>query len=91
MRQHSTFCLTRSRTRGSVLPMALWQDTGQTPARRSQEAAWLVDRLQSVQDLNDWERTFVNDMAERLEQYGEATFVSAKQLFKLRDIADKYT
>ncbi len=37
---------------------------------------------------NDWAREFISDITEKFEKYGEDTFVTDKQIFKLREIAE---
>lgn len=71
--------------------MSLWQETGHD----SQEALiaevrHLIDEtLPFLDELSPKEQNFVADTAQRLELYGDATQVSAKQLFWLRDIYQK--
>ena len=64
----------------------LTQETGADPEQRRQEASDLVDKITSdagYGDLSDKEKGFVEQMED------ESQFVSAKQLFWLRDIWDK--
>lgn len=50
-----------------------------------------VDRLLKVKHMmRSNEVDLVNSLAEKLERYGEKTFVSAKQLFWLRDMEERY-
>lgn len=63
----------------------LGEDEKKTEARRHVEH--LKDLLER---MDDRERKFVSDMADRFEEYGDRTFVSNKVLFWLRDLATKY-
>lgn len=54
---------------------------------RAAECQRLVEELSSFfEELPQNERTFVQDMDERLTKYGEATYVSDKQYNWLTDI-----
>lgn len=60
-------------------------------ARRVKEAGTLADSLTDVvHHMKSHEREFVVQIAERYEQWGDATFVSEKQLQWLRDLEEKY-
>jgi hypothetical protein len=55
---------------------------------RAAECQRLVDELRPFyeDELNDWEKTFVTDMDERLTKHGEGTYVSDSQHEKLSEI-----
>lgn len=40
-------------------------------------------------DVNNWERSFLNDMAEKTSKYGLNSFISAKQMIKLEELWKK--
>ncbi len=66
--------------------MALFQESGQTPERRKEEAQKLLARLDgNVRDYNLTEREL-----KFIESVSDQDNISPKQLFWLRDICDKY-
>jgi hypothetical protein len=71
--------------------MTLWQETGhESQAELIAEVRHLIDEtLPFIDELTPKEAGFVSNLASKLEDYGEKTFVSAKQLFWLRDIYQK--
>ncbi len=66
--------------------MALFQESGGTPKQRRDEANKLVDRLHAGEK---W-RTMQKREQDFVEQMEFADEVSPKQLFWLRDLAEKY-
>ena len=65
------------------------QETGGDAVARAKEAKELVDMiLPHSEELSPKEQRFIEQTAERLDQYGEKTIISGKQLFWLRDIKD---
>ena len=69
----------------------LYQESGSTPERRAQEADELTNMLADAEVwMTRTEAIFFRDMYERLEKYGDRTFVSPKQLFWLRELKEKY-
>lgn len=55
------------------------------------EAQTLCSRLMPhIGALRDNEREFVESLDAKLKQYGSGAFVSARQLFWLRDLEQKY-
>jgi hypothetical protein len=71
--------------------MALFQESGQTPERRREEAEKLLGQIiDHVEAMTEREQGFVRGMAERFEKYGDQTLVSVPQLFWLREIRDRY-
>jgi len=59
-------------------------------AERASEAGELVTRLvEQLGRLNMKERQFVRDMEDRLEKYGERTYVSVKQIGWLRELEQR--
>jgi hypothetical protein len=78
--------------------MSLFQESGQSPARRNEEALQLVRLLYSGFDghcdddfIPRDERQFLSSMFRMYEKYNnKAVFVTAKQLFWLRDLEEKY-
>lgn len=73
--------------------MTMWSETGHASlAERAQEARKRVDAIaNAVEEMEPNERKFVEDVGGRLDATGDATFVSAKQLFWLRDLDEKYS
>ena len=78
--------------------MSLFQESGQSPERRNEEALQLVKLLYGGFDghadddfLPREERKFLTDMFRMYEKHnGKAVFVTTKQLFWLRDLKEKY-
>lgn len=78
--------------------MALGQDTGQTPDRRDQEATDILRRLLddencwrfSLEEVDDKTRDFLTKMRERYLRYGKLRFITAGQLYWLRDVYAKH-
>lgn len=64
-------------------------ESGGDNLSRAREAVKLLDIIEDEVNLSDWESRFVADMRQRVEQYGEKTIISVKQLFTLRNIKDK--
>lgn len=65
--------------------MALFQDSGQSPERRKEEAEKLLTRLSDALDsMTDREKDFHQSVS-------DAPVISPKQLFWLRDLCDKYS
>lgn len=55
------------------------------------EVGKLLDLIEEhMAELSSVELSFVESMGSRLDDFGEKTDVSDKQLFWLRDIKDKY-
>ena len=63
--------------------------SGGTNESRVAEARELLEMLDGC-ELNDWETNFVKDISGRIEEYGDRTIISPRQLFKLRDIKDQH-
>lgn len=62
----------------------LFQDSGQTPSRRREEAEGLIERIKAVVDqLNEWETGFFTNVS-------DLSSFTPQQLFKLRDICERY-
>ena len=58
--------------------------------RRVQEVKALLEMLEpNMEIFTSKEQGFMSDMYDRLEQYGDKTFVSERQLFWLRDLKDR--
>ena len=71
--------------------MALNQESGGDNNSRAIEALRIVKMLEDhSEELDSRESDFYTNIADRLEQYGDKTFVSPKQLFWLRDLKDRY-
>lgn len=71
----------------------LWKDSGGTAESRNQEAFDILVKmeLQNMTDaMNEREAEFVNQLADRMSQFGDRCMVSPKQLFWLRDLKEKY-
>lgn len=58
---------------------------------RAAECQRLIEELRPFyeDELNDWEKTFITDMDERLTKYGEGTYVSYFQFAKLSEIYER--
>jgi hypothetical protein len=68
----------------------LYKESGGDDASRSSEAIKLLEMIDDNALVSPSDSKFVSDCRERLEQYGQAKFwISAKQLFWLRDIKDR--
>jgi hypothetical protein len=73
--------------------MALFQDSGQTPERRNEEATEIARRLKvaldlepgRIENLKGWRRIFVTDMVSRLILFGSLKHVTPRQIFRLRE------
>lgn len=64
-------------------------ETGSTPAERRAEIARMIGTLvDHIEELNAWEQQFVNDMADNV--MSETWEPSARQLFKCRDLYEKF-
>ena len=78
--------------------MSLFQESGQSPTRRNEEALQLVKLLYGGFDghcdddfIPRNERQFLQSMFRMYEKHDKkAIFVTAKQLFWLRDLKEKY-
>lgn len=65
------------------------EDRGDPDEMRN-EAFDLLDRLEDhIEIMNKRESDFVTSLVDRREKYDEKTYVSRKQVFWLRDIAEK--
>lgn len=65
------------------------EDRGDPDEMRS-ECFELLDRLEDhLENMNPNDTKFVTGLMERREKYDEKTFVSRKQVFWLRDIAER--
>lgn len=69
--------------------MALYKDSGSDSSSRKNEAFRIVERLNKINEqLSEWELEFLSSIEERVDDpKGE---ISPKQIFKLRDILEKY-
>jgi hypothetical protein len=64
-----------------------------TQEQRNAEAFEILFKMEltdRVEEMQDHERKFIEDLSSAFEKYAERTFVSEKQLFWLRDLKDKY-
>lgn len=70
----------------------MWEETGHATKRDLiNEVQTLIERLVLVKHLlRDNEAEFVLNVEAKLKQYGEGAFISAKQLFWLRDLEQRY-
>lgn len=68
--------------------MALFQQSGGTGNDRLNEARKLIEIIEAgdSEKLSGWEVNFVESVSDQVERGRE---ISAKQIFKLRDIKDK--
>jgi hypothetical protein len=68
----------------------LGQDTGQTDARKSQEARKILSMLKGcdLSILTEWEAIFLISM--RFKEQSKSYMFSGKEVGHLRDIKDKY-
>lgn len=77
--------------------MPLFQDSGQTPERRNEEAStiarrlagWLDQDRSRIEKLNAWESVFIVDMTTRVKKFGSLRFITPQQLFQLRELWQK--
>jgi len=57
------------------------------------DIAFVISRVESLQrriaDLNDWEKSFVSGLVDRIGKYGERTMISDKQAAVVESIWDK--
>ena len=54
---------------------------------RAAESKRLVEELADFTDeMNDWEKGFIYDLAERIDRFGEKTYVSDAQFDKLSEV-----
>jgi len=68
-----------------------WGETGKSLEEMAKEATDIATQLiDSTQAMAEHEARFVIGVLERLEKYGDRTFISPKQLFWLRDLLEKY-
>ena len=78
--------------------MALFQDSGQDQDRRNEEATTIARRLSGlwkadqflIERLDARSRIFLVDELARLSRFGALRYQSAKMLFWLRDIKEKF-
>jgi hypothetical protein len=71
--------------------MPLFQDSGQTPDRRREEAKELLAQvIDAVEAMTDKDRRLVEKISGRFQKYGDEAFVNANDVFWLRDIRDRY-
>jgi hypothetical protein len=58
---------------------------------RAAECQRLVDELRPFyeDELNDWEKTFITDLDERLTKYGEGTYISDNQYDTLSKLYER--
>jgi hypothetical protein len=70
----------------------MWEETGhKTKQELINEAQTRVDRLVEIKHLmRENEAEFVLSLDSKLKTYGYGTFVSAKQIFRLRDLDERY-
>lgn len=61
--------------------------TPHSPSVDNSDLETLLDAADN-QPLEGWSATFVADLRKRFTQYGSKTFISAKQMTKLRQIAN---
>ena len=58
--------------------------------RDAKRLDWILAKAQTtMEDLTEWEESFVNDMTERFEKYGLSLTVSERQWDVLERIAEK--
>jgi hypothetical protein len=77
--------------------MALFQDSGQTPERRDEEATeitrklrdWLATDPQQIELFDAKSSVFLTDMLSRLRRFGSLRYVNPKMLYWLRDLKAK--
>lgn len=57
------------------------------------DSAFVIGRVESlgkrISDLNEWEKSFVSSLSERIGKYGERTMISDKQAAVVESIWDK--
>lgn len=71
--------------------MSLQGESTLSVSEKAQEASRIVDQLSnSFEQMTQGERTFVEQITDRLDRFGIETQISNKQLFWLRDLALKY-
>ena len=71
--------------------MSLQGQTTLTDDEKRTEAKKHVDYLQDFfEQMQQNERTFVEQLSERFDRFGDKTQISNKQLFWLRDLVLKY-
>jgi hypothetical protein len=70
----------------------LFQESGGDNSDRLEEAKKLLAMglTENLEQMSEKERKFVEDTITRIDDYGIEALVSAKQLFWLRDLKDKY-
>lgn len=70
-----------------------WGETGLSKEETTHRACELINRLYEAgaeQNMNERERDFYQSLSERFDVYGDDTFISAKQLYWLRDLVERY-
>lgn len=67
--------------------------TGNAITQTQREALeWIVAALPKAGDrVNDWDRTFIGNLADRQRRFGRNMQISEKQLAKMREIYGKIT
>ena len=59
----------------------------------SKEFAWLQKLEKEVDkcwdELNNWEKTFIENLLERFRRFGSKTIISKKEWEKITEISDK--
>lgn len=71
----------------------LTQDSGGTAEQRNQEAFDILVKMglqNKTEEMTERESEFIEQISDRLSQFGEKCMVSPKQLFWLRDLKEKY-
>lgn len=67
----------------------MFNDFGADNLARVNEARKILTLLEGAA-MPRWEYDFIKDLRERVERYGDRTQISPKQIFKARDIKDRY-
>ena len=73
--------------------MPITQESGGSAVDRAQEAQRIIVEMGligRVEDMSLRDRGFVERLADQLERYGDLCFVSPKQVFWLRDLAERH-
>lgn len=77
--------------------MALFQESGQSPQRRNEEASTIAARLitymvehpEWIETLDDKSKVFLTDMKARMKAFGSLRYINAVQLGWLRDLYER--
>ena len=74
-----------------MTPQSLWTVTGHgSKAELRAEAEKLINYLRDhIDEMNDWEARFMTDMLDQIT-LSEERVPSPKQLFKMRDLNEKF-